>query len=136
MSNRWSTLVAVAAAALAAGAAHAQAQPAPAAAPPTLPPLFLKEEWRQRSAPPNAAADFVAEEGVNQAAVTNPALELKLYDPNADSVAAYRAKPPNRSIARDWSGPTCIPLSGHNQNPPPQRVKACTPTNPTAAWTG
>ena len=45
-----------AALALFAAAASAQQRPAaPAAAAPTLPPLFFKEEWRQRTAPPNAA---------------------------------------------------------------------------------
>jgi hypothetical protein len=73
---------------------------------------------------------------VTAAAVTNPDLELKLYDPNAASVAAYRADPPPRSIARDWSGPTCIQLAGHNQDPPPQRVAAGQPTDPPNLWTG
>lgn len=138
MSNRWTALLAAAAAAativVAGGTALAQQQPA--AAPPTLPPLFLKEEWRQRTAPANAGADFVAEQGVSQAAVTNPALELKLYDPNAASVGAYRDKPPPRSVARDWSGPACIQLAGNNQNPPPQRVAAGNSTDPPNLWTG
>ena len=45
-------------------------------APPGLPPLFLREEWRQRDRPPDAPANFVAEAGVTAAAVTNPNLEL------------------------------------------------------------
>jgi hypothetical protein len=136
MSNRWTAWLAVAAATIVAPGAPALAQPPQAAAPPALPPLFLKEDWRQRAAPPNAGPDFVAEQGVSQAAVTNPALELRLYDPNAASVAAYRDKPPPRSIARDWSGPACIQLAGHNQNPPPQRVAAGNPTDPPNLWTG
>jgi hypothetical protein len=119
-------------AALAAAAAGSAAAQAAAG----LPPLFLREEWRQRTPPPNAGADFVAEEGVAGAAVTNPDLELKLYDPYAANVATYRANPPPRSIARDWSGPTCVQLAGHNQNPPPQRVAAGQPTDPPNLWTG
>ena len=82
------------------------------------------------------AADFVAEGGVTAAAVTNPALELKLYDPDAASIPGYRANPPPRSVARDWGGPSCIQLAGHNQNPPPQRVANGEPTDPPNLWTG
>ena len=78
-------------------------------APPGLPPLFLREEWRQRDRPPDAPANFVPEAGVTSAAVTNPSLELKLYDPNAKSVAGYVKQPPAGSIARDWSGPAVHP---------------------------
>src|SRR5262245_19859008 len=81
--------------------------PQPGAAPPTLPPLFFKEEWRQLNFPANAAADLVLEGGVTPAAVTNTTLELKIYDPNAASVAAYREKPPTRSRTGDWGGPSC-----------------------------
>jgi hypothetical protein len=115
--------------------APATAQPA-AAAPPSLPPLFLKEEWRQRARPPDAGADFVPEQGVTADAVTNPALQLTLYDPGAQNIAAYRANPPPRTIARDWSGPACVQLAGYNQNPPPQRVAAGQPTDPPNLWTG
>ena len=126
-----------AALALFAAAASAQQQPAaPAAAAPTLPPLFFKEEWRQRSAPANAAPDFVPEGGVTAAAVTNSALELKLYDPDAASVPRYLANPPPRSVARDWGGPSCIQLAGFNQNPPPERVNAGQRTDPPNLWTG
>jgi hypothetical protein len=110
--------------------------PAAATATPTLPPLFFKEEWRQRSSPADAGPDFVPEGGVTPAAVTNSALELKLYDPDAANVAAYLVNPPPRSIARDWSGPSCVQLAGHNQNPPPQRVAAGQPTDPPNLWTG
>jgi hypothetical protein len=113
------------------------AQPAsPAAAPPSLPPLFLREEWRQRARPANAGPDFVPEQGVTPDAVTNSALELKLYDPNAASVSEYLAAPPPRSVARDWSGPSCVQLAGYNQNPPPERVAAGQPTDPPNLWTG
>ena len=70
----------------ASGVAQQQAQPArgrgaaPAAPAPTLPSLFFKEEWRQIDRPANAPADFVPERGVTTAAVTNPNLELRLYD--------------------------------------------------------
>jgi hypothetical protein len=120
-------------AALAIGA-HAGAQPAAAA--PSLPPLFLKEEWQQRARPSDAPADFVLEGGVTPAAVTTAALELKIYDPNAASVAAYRDKPPARSNPRDWGGPSCVQLAGYNQNPPPQNAAAGQPTDPPNLWTG
>ena len=110
--------------------------PAATAAPPTLPPLFLREEWRQRERPANAPPDFVPEGGVTPAAVTSPGLELKLYDPNAASVPAYLANPPPRTIARDWGGPSCVQLAGYNQNPPPVRVAAGQRTDPPNLWTG
>src|SRR5436190_21007710 len=112
------------------------ASPAAQAAPPSLPPLFFKEEWRQRARPSDAPADFVLEGGVTSAAVTNAALELKLYDPNAASVAAYRDKPPARSNPRDWGGASCVQLAGYNQSPPPQKVAAGQPTDPPNLWTG
>jgi hypothetical protein len=101
-----------------------------------LPPLFLREGWRQIDRPAGAAADFVPEGGVTPAAVTNPDLELRLYDPNAKSVPAYLKQPPTGSIARDWGGPSCIQLAGYNQNPPPQKVAAGSPTDPPNLWTG
>jgi hypothetical protein len=110
--------------------------PQGAAIPPTPPPLFFKEEWRQRPRPADAAADFVPERGVTADAVTNPALELKLYDPGAQSIPGYLAKPPERTIARDWSGPSCVQLAGYNQNPPPERVAAGQRTDPPNLWTG
>src|SRR5688500_6047270 len=101
-----------------------------------LPPLFLREGWRQIDRPAGAAADFVPEGGVTPAAVTNPDLELRLYDPNAKNVPAYLKQPPTGSIARDWGGPSCIQLAGYNQNPPPQKVAAGAPTDPPNLWTG
>ena len=109
---------------------------AQAQAPSGLPPLFLRESWRQRDRPPDAGADFVPEAGVTPAAVTNPDLELRLYDPNAKSVPAYLKQPPTGSIARDWTGPSCVQLAGYNQNPPPQKVAAGSPTDPPNLWTG
>jgi hypothetical protein len=117
----------------------AAAQPgraAPAAAPATLPPLFLREDWRQRTAPANAPPDFVLEGGVTPAAVTNAALELKVYDPNAANVAAYRDKPPPRSRAGDWGSNSCVQLAGYNQNPPTERAAAGQSTDPPNLWTG
>jgi len=129
-------LVVAALAVLAATASAQPQQPVPAAAGPSLPPLFLKEEWRQRARPADAPADFVPEGGVTTAAVTNPALELKLYDPNAQSIPAYLANPPPRTVARDWGGPSCVQLAGNNQNPPPERVAAGQRTDPPNLWTG
>src|SRR5262245_22012076 len=93
-------------------------------APPGLPPLFFREEWKQIERTANAPADFVPEGGVTPAAVTNASLELRLYDPNAKSVPGYLKQPPTGSIARDWGGPSCIQLAGYNQNPPPPNVAA------------
>jgi hypothetical protein len=107
-----------------------------AAAAPGLPPLFFREAWRQVDRPPTAGADFVPEAGVTPSAVTNPDLELHLYDPNAKSVPAYLKQPPTGSIARDWTGPSCIQLAGYNQNPPPQKVAAGSPSDPPNLWTG
>jgi hypothetical protein len=115
----------------------AQQQPAAGAATsPALPPLFLREAWQQIPRPASAGPDFVPEGGVTPAAVTNAALELKLYDPDAGSIPTYRANPPPRSVVRDWGGPSCIQLAGNNQNPPPQRVAAGQPTDPPNLWTG
>jgi hypothetical protein len=103
---------------------------------PGLPPLFLREEWKQIDRPANAPADFVPEGGVTPAAVTNANLELRLYDPNAKSVPAYLKQPPTGSIARDWGGPSCIQLAGYNQNPPPATVAAGQRSDPPNLWTG
>jgi hypothetical protein len=108
----------------------------PGAAPPALPPLFFREEWRQVAPPADAGPDFVPEAGVTPAAVTNSSLELKIYDPDAASIPRYLANPPPRSIARDWTGTSCVQLAGYNQNPPPQRVAAGQPTDPPNLWTG
>jgi hypothetical protein len=134
---RWATFATGAALALCSAAVGAQQRaPTAAAAPLGLPPLFFKEEWRQLARPADAGPDFVPEGGVTPAAVTNPALELALYDPDAASIPGYLANPPPRSIARDWGGPSCVQLAGYNQNPPPQRVAAGQPTDPPNLWTG
>ena len=98
--------------------------------------LFFREGWRQLDRPPNVPADFVPEGGVTATAVTNPDLELRLYDPNAKSVPTYLKQPPTGSIARDWGGPSCVQMAGYNQNPPPQKVAAGSPTDPPNLWTG
>jgi hypothetical protein len=115
---------------------HAQA-PAPPkfAAPTPMAGLFFREPWRQ-SQPMDASTNFRPEGGVTTAAVTNPMLELKIYDPNAKSVAAYKATPPPGSAVVDWGGPSCIQLAGYNQNPPPEKVVAGAPTDPPNLWTG
>jgi hypothetical protein len=136
-AGRWTGLSLGAALAFAATAAGAQQQPAaPAAAAPALPPLFFAEEWRQRSAPADAGPEFVPEAGVTPQAVTDSSLELRVYDPDAASIPRYLANPPPRSIARDWTGPSCVQLAGYNQDPPPERVAAGQPTDPPNLWTG
>jgi hypothetical protein len=117
---------------MAGGALAQQAAPAPAG----LPPMFFREEWRQIDRPADAPADFVPERGVTPSAVTNPNLELRLYDPNAKAVPGYLKQPPTGSIPRDWTGPSCIQLAGYNQNPPPKDVAAGARTDPPNLWTG
>jgi hypothetical protein len=117
-------------------AGRGEAQSAPrGAAPAPLPPLFFREEWKQ-TGPFDASSGFVPERGITAAAVTNSNLELKLYDPAAKNVPAYLQSPPPGSIARDWSGPSCIQLAGFNQNPRPVQVGAGQPTDPPNLWTG
>jgi hypothetical protein len=103
--------------------------------PTSMPPLFFRESWRQ-SRPFDASTGFRPEAGVTAAAVTNPQLELRLYDPNAKSIAAYLKNPPPGSIPVDWDGPSCIQLAGYNQNPPPAKVVAGQPSDPPNLWTG
>jgi len=98
-------------------------------------PLFFREPWRQ-SRPMDASTNFRPEGGVTTAAVTNPALELKIYDPLSKNVASYKATPPTGSIPVDWDGPSCIQLAGYNQNPPPPKTTAGSPTDPPNLWTG
>ena len=40
--------------------------------------------------------------------LTNPDLELKVYDPNAKLIPEYRKTPPPGSIPRDWIGTSCV----------------------------
>ena len=105
------------------------------ATPVPVPPLFFREGWRQTAAF-DASTNFEPERAVTPAAVTNPSLELRLYDPRAHEIPGYLKNPPPGSIARDWGGPTCIQLAGYNQNPPPRQVVAGQPTDPPNLWTG
>lgn len=114
-----------------------QARPAePAFATPVPPvPLFFREEWRQTS-PFDASTNFEPERGITTAAVTNPGLELRLYDPQAAEIPRFLKKPPPGTRERDWSGPSCVQLAGYNQNPRPAKVVAGQPTDPPNLWTG
>jgi len=99
---------------------------ASAAPPPALPPLFFREPWKQTG----------AEHGVTSESVTNPNLELKLYDPLAKTIPANLQSPPPGSRPSDWGGPSCIQIAGNNQNPPPAQVINGSPTDPPNLWTG
>src|SRR5690606_13018978 len=113
------------------GAAFAQAPPT------DLPPLFFREEWRQLTKPAGAPDDWRAEGAVTAAAVTQPNLELKLYDPDAANIPAYARQPPEGSVAIDWNGSSCVQLSGYNQGPErPVTVPAGRPSDPPNLWTG
>lgn len=117
------------------GLVHGQAPAPKFLEPAPLPPLFFREPWRQ-SRPFDASTGFRPEAGVTAAAVTNPQLELRLYDPNAKNIPAYLKNPPPGSIPVDWDGPSCIQLAGYNQNPPPVKVVAGQPSDPPNLWTG
>jgi len=136
LSARLADLIFVAGLTIASSLAVAQNRSESGAAPPSLPPLFFKEEWRQRMAPPGAPADFVLEAGLTPAALTNARLELSVYDPNATSIPQYRDQPPPRSRVGDWGGTSCVQLAGYNQNPPPSAVGAGERTDPPNLWTG
>jgi len=116
------------------GALYAQAPPN-FAKPTPMASLFFREPWRQ-SAPMDASTNFRPEGGVTTAAVTNPQLELKIYDPMAANVPAYLKTPPAGSQPVDWHGPSCVQLAGYNQNPPPDKVVAGAPSDPPNLWTG
>jgi hypothetical protein len=98
-------------------------------------PLFFREVWRQPAAL-DASTDFDAAFPVTPAAVTNPDLELKIYDPNAKFIPEYQKTPPPGSIPRDWIGTSCVILSGYNQDPPPEKVVHGEPSDPPNLWTG
>jgi hypothetical protein len=105
------------------------------AVPTPMAPLFFAEPWRQ-TRPFDASTGFRPEAGITPAAVTNPRLELRLYDPGAANVKAYLKNPPAGSSVVDWDGPSCVQLGGYNQNPPPARVVAGQPSDPPNLWTG
>jgi hypothetical protein len=98
-------------------------------------PLFFSEGWRQTGAL-DASTNFRPATGITPAAVTNPSLELKLYDPGAKHIPDYLEKTPPGSYASDWKGPSCIQLSGYNQNPPPAQITSGQPGDPPNLWTG
>jgi hypothetical protein len=63
-------------------------RPGPRFATPTAkPPLFLREAWSQ-SGRFDASTDFDSAFPITPAAVTNPNLEFKVYDPNARTQSA------------------------------------------------
>jgi len=118
------------------GGRQAGPPPAPRFATPTArPPLFFREAWRQPSAF-DATTDFDPSFPLTPAAVTNPDLELKVYDPNSRRIPEYAKTPPPGSIPRDWIGASCVILAGYNQNPPPDRVVHGEPSDPPNLWTG
>lgn len=111
-------------------------RPAPRWATPTpKPPLFFREAWRQ-PARFDESTDFDPSFPVTPEAVTNPALELKVYDPNAGRIPEFAKTLPPGSIARDWIGTSCVILAGYNQDPPPEKVVHGEPTDPPNLWTG
>jgi hypothetical protein len=124
-------------AAMTAGAAQRRTAPEGVTfATPTLPaPLFFREDWRQ-TAPFDASTNFEPERAVTQAAVTNPDLELHVYDPHAREIPGFLKTPPTDTRARDWGGTSCIQLAGYNQNARPTRVVAGQPTDPPNLWSG
>lgn len=110
--------------------------PAPRFGTPTpRPPLFFREAWRQPAAT-DASTDFDPSFPVTPAAVTNPDLELQIYDPNARHIPEYAKSSPPGSIPRDWIGTSCVILAGYNQDPPPERVVHGEPSDPPNLWTG
>jgi hypothetical protein len=105
-------------------------------APPTPPiPLFFREEWRQ-TGPFDASSGFRPQHPVTAKAVTNPNLELRVYDPASGRIAEFAKNPPPNSSAVDWRGPSCVLMSGYSQSPRPERVPAGEPTDPPNLWTG
>ncbi len=118
------------------GDPRAPSQTAPRFATPTpRPPLFFREAWRQPAAF-DASTDFDPSFPVTPGAVTNPDLDLRVYDPNARHIPEYTKNPPPGSIPRDWIGTSCVILAGYNQDPPPDRVVHGEPSDPPNLWTG
>jgi hypothetical protein len=135
MPRPWLVLL-VALAALSSELGAQQPSPQPQFVTPTpVTPLFFREEWRQTGAL-DASTNFRAATGITPAAVTSPSLELKLYDPGAKHIPDYTKSAPPGSYPSDWKGPSCIQLSGFNQNPPPKQVTGGQPSDPPNLWTG
>ena len=113
-----------------------QAQQQQQFATPTPPvPLFFREEWRQTGRF-DASTSFRPQHPVTPQAVTNPNLEMKVYDPASSRIPEFAKAPPPDSNPVDWRGPTCVLMSGYSQNPRPERVAAGEPTDPPNLWTG
>ena len=110
----------------------AQAQ-FPAPTPPV--PLFFREPWQQTGAF-DASTNFRPQHPVTQASVTNANLVLSVYDPARARIPELAKSPPANTNAADWRGPSCVLMSGYNQNPPPDRVPTGQPTDPPNLWTG
>ena len=119
------------------GSIRAQLQPQqPQFATPTLPvPLFFREVWRQTGRF-DTSTNFRPQHPVTSEAVTNPNLDMKVYDPASGRIAEFAKSPPPDSSSIDWRGPTCVLMSGYSQNPTPERVVAGEPTDPPNLWTG
>lgn len=103
----------------------AQGGPAAAAALP-LPPVFFREAWRQNG----------PEHGVTAENVSNPNLELRVYDPAAALVPGNLKNPPPGSRTGDWGGPTCVQIAGYDQSARQEKVAQGAPTDPPNLWTG
>jgi hypothetical protein len=116
-------------------AQQAQADPVQLLTPSPGVPLFFREDWRQ-TGPFNAGSGFRPQHPITAAAVSNPNLELRVYDPAAGRIAEFAKNPPPNSSTADWRGPTCVLMSGYSQNPRPERVPAGEPTDPPNLWTG
>jgi hypothetical protein len=107
----------------------AQAQ---SADPPSAVPLFFSEPWLQ-TGPYDEASGFRPQHPVTSAAVSNPHLELTVYDPVADRIPGLAKNPPARTGPPDWRGPSCLLMSGYDQDRRSERVP---PTDPPNLWTG
>lgn len=101
-------------------------------APPTAVPLFFSEPWQQ-TGPYDAASEFRPQHPVTAAAVTNPRLVLTVYDPMVDRIPTLLKNPPARTGLVDWRGPTCLLMSGYDQDVDSDRTP---PTDPPNLWTG
>ena len=111
------------------------ASPPRFATPAPRPPLFFRESWKQVGAF-DESSGFDPAFPISQAAVTNPNLELRIYDSAASRIPEYAKTPPPGSAARDWIGTSCVILSGYNQDPPPAKVVHGEPSDPPNLWTG
>jgi len=116
-------------------AQQAQASQVQLLTPSPIVPVFFREDWRQ-TGPFNVGSGFRPQHPVTGSAVSNPNLELRIYDPAVARITEFVKNPPPNSSAADWRGPTCVLMSGYSQNPRPERVPAGEPTDPPNLWTG